>query len=307
MTAESKSRVLHENLDTSFVNLWSLLRSLSQRGFIGRVHVELTDYTADVYMTGSNAPLVHEIDRAAGTETLEQAALHRLVLRARESSGSISVFEGADEAVVVRSAAVSEDIIEPAASAPTGEPPPDPSSEAPPQIVGQPAKTEPAPADSRDESESAFTTATSLAEPAAQQDDAEGTIDWSEVVKASGELIGVVERALIGTGADFLALFRATRLELADDYTFLDPMSSGFEYANSHATVTDELPPHTYVAGLSEALRRVVEKVATGDRARRVRERVALELALLTRKRKELLTRSGFQAQFDRIAGTKVI
>jgi len=144
MTAESKSRVLHENLDTSFVNLWSLLRSLSQRGFIGRVHVELTDYTADVYMTGSNAPLVHEIDRAAGTETLEQAALHRLVLRARESSGSISVFEGADEAVVVRSAAVSEDIIEPAARLRLGRPPPDPSSEAPPQIVGQPAKTEPA-------------------------------------------------------------------------------------------------------------------------------------------------------------------
>ena len=306
MTVESKSRVLHENLDTSFVNLWSLLRSLSQRGFIGRVHVELTDYTADVYMTGSNAPLVHEIDRAAGTETLEQAALHRLVLRARESSGSISVFEGADEAVVVRSAAVPEAIVEPAASVPTEEPPPDTFSEAPPEIADQPAKSEPALADSDEESELAVT-ATSLAEPAVEHDDSEGTIDWSEVVKASGELIGGVERALTGTGADFAALFRATRLELADDYTFLDPLSSGFEYANSQATVTHELPPHTYVAGLSEALRRVVEKVATGDRARRVRERVALELALLARKRKELLTRSGFQAQFDRIAGTKVI
>jgi len=310
MTSESKSRVLHENLDTSFVNLWSLLRSLTQRGFIGRVHVELTDYTADVYMTGSNTPLVHEIDRAAGTETLEQAALHRLVLRARESSGSISVFEGADEAVVVRSSAVPEAIVEPTTSVPTsvptGEPAPDTSSEALPQLVDQPAKSEPALADSDDQSELAVT-ATSLAEPAAPQDDSEGTIDWSEVVKASGELIGGVERALTGTGADFAALFQATRLELADDYTFLDPMSHDFEYADSHVTVTDELPPHTYVAGLSEALRRVVEKVATGDRARRVRERVALELALLARKRKELLTRSGFQAQFDRIAGTKVI
>jgi hypothetical protein len=309
MTSESKSRVLHENLDTSFVNLWSLLRSLSQRGFIGRVHVELIDYTADVYLTGSNTPLVHEIDRAAGTETLEQAALHRLVLRARESSGSISVFEGADEAVVVRSATAPEAIIELDASVPADESPPDVSVEAPPQIAYQPAKSEPALADSGDESESAVTT-TSLAEPAAQQDDSndsDATIDWSEVVKASGELIGGVERALTGTGADFAALFRVTRLEVADDYTFLDPMSNSFEYANSLATVTHELPPHTYVAGVSEALRRVVEKVATGDRARRVRERVALELALLARKRKELLTRSGFQAQFDRIAGTKVI
>ena len=308
MTSESKSRVLHENLDTSFVNLWSLLRSLSQRGFIGRVHVELADYTADVYMTGSNTPLVHEIDRAAGTETLEQAALHRLVLRARESSGSISVFEGEDEAVVVRSATTPEAIIELGASVSNEEPPPDAS----PQIVDQPAKSDPVVAGSGYESESAFTT-TSLAEPAAHQDDSDdsddsdATIDWSEVVKASGELIGGVERALNGAGANFAALFRTTRLELADDYAFLDPMSKSFEYANSLATVTHELPPHTYVAGLSEALRRVVEKVATGDRARRVRERVALELALLARKRKELLTRSGFQAQFDRIAGTKVI
>src|SRR5439155_14034369 len=105
MSAEPKTRVLYENLDTSFVNLWALLRTLTQRGFIGRVRVELKDYTADVFMTGSNTPLVHEIDRAAGTDTLEEAALHRLVLRARGAPGSISVFEGADEVVAAQSAA----------------------------------------------------------------------------------------------------------------------------------------------------------------------------------------------------------
>src|ERR1700730_3019618 len=105
MTPESKSHVVYENLDTTFVNLWALLRSLSHRGFIGRVRVELKDYTADVFMTGSNTPLVREIDRAAGTDTLEEGALHRLVLRARETPGTISVFEGADEAVAVKTPA----------------------------------------------------------------------------------------------------------------------------------------------------------------------------------------------------------
>lgn len=264
MKSEIKSRVIHENLDTSFVNLWSLLRNLSQRGFVGRVHVELEDYSADVFMTGSNTPLVHEIDRAAGTDTLEEAALHRLVLRARESPGSISVFEGADEANSVRGAGAPGPAVESDATA---------SAEPPPAAI----------------------------------DESEGTIEWSEILKASGELIGSVERALTGVGADFVALFRATRLELADDYTFLDPLSNGFEYANSVVTLTHESLPDSYVAGLSEALRRVVEKVATGDRARRVRERVALELALLARRRKELWIRSGFYAQLDRIAGTKVI
>src|SRR5689334_17931523 len=108
MDTDSKSKPLHENLDTTFVNLWSLLRSLTQKGFIGRVHVEATDYSADVFLNGSASPLVHEIDRAAGTETLEEAALHRLVLRAREAPGTISIFEGADEAAVPTLASKSE-------------------------------------------------------------------------------------------------------------------------------------------------------------------------------------------------------
>src|SRR5437016_6442346 len=99
MTTEAKSRTLYENLDTSFVNLWALLRYLSQRGFVGRVHVELKEYTADVFVNGSSTPLVHELDHATGADVLEEAALHRLVLRARESDGSITVFEGADEAI----------------------------------------------------------------------------------------------------------------------------------------------------------------------------------------------------------------
>src|SRR6266404_347355 len=102
MNSESKSRVVHENLDTTFVNLWALLRNLSQRGFIGRVRVELKDYTADVFMTGSNTPLVHEIDRADGTPTRGETALRRLGLAADEAAGTFSVFEGAGDAVAVQ-------------------------------------------------------------------------------------------------------------------------------------------------------------------------------------------------------------
>jgi hypothetical protein len=289
MSTESKSRVIHENLDTTFVNLWALLRSLSQRGFIGRVRVEMKDYTADVFMTGSTTPLVHEIDRAAGTDTLEEGALHRLVLRARETPGTISVFEGADEAVAVQS------------TSPDAEPGRTPEIEMPasrsaaePQIdvmvEGQNLKDETPPAT-----------------PAAQDAEPRDEIEWGAVVRASGELLGGVERALNGTGADFDSLFNATRIELADDYTFLDPMSDGLTYANSVVTLNGEMPPNSYVAGLSEALHRVVDRVATGDRARRVRERVALELSSVARKRRDILARSGFLSQLDRIAGTKVI
>src|SRR5206468_163760 len=98
MPADSKPSPLYENLYTTFVNLWSLLRNLSQREFIGRVHVESKDYSADIFLNGSSTPLVHEIDRAAGTDTMEEGALHRVVLRARETPGTISVHEGVHEA-----------------------------------------------------------------------------------------------------------------------------------------------------------------------------------------------------------------
>ena len=102
MSSTTNGKALYENLDTAFVNLWSLLRNLTQRGFVGRVRVELTNYSADVFLNGSGTPMVHEVDYAAGTDTLEEAALHRLVLRARETPGTISVFEGAMETIAAQ-------------------------------------------------------------------------------------------------------------------------------------------------------------------------------------------------------------
>lgn len=282
MSSESKSNVLYQNLDTSFVNLWALLRHLSQRAFVGRVHVELNDYTADVFLTGSKTPLVREVDRATGTDVMEEAALHRLVLRARESPGLISVFEGADEARAVPSGAADAkgQVAQPAIS-----------SNEPPRSGARLGASDHKPA----------------AQAFAGEGQPEERVDWGDVVKASGELIGAVERTLTGAGADFTLLFRAERLELADDYTFLDPISERFQYANSVVTLTDEFPINSYVTGLGETLRRVVDKVAIGDRSRRLRERVALELALVARKRDVVLQRSGFREQLDRIAGTRVV
>lgn len=297
MNPESRSRVVYENLDTAFVNLWALLRKLSQQGFIGRVHVELKDYTADVFMTGSSTPLVHEIDRTAGTETLEETALHRLVLRVRETPGTISVFEGADEAVAVQGTAVLEatpDESVSAAESPAGD------------LQMHEAQETEANEFSVVNEASAEPVSTPI-EPAAPSAEPIDKIEWGAIVKASGELVGGVERALVGAGADFNSLFNDARLELADDYTFLDPMSGEFSYSNSVVTLGGSVPAAAYVSGLSETLRRVVDAVATGDRARRVRERVALELLSVARKRREILERSNFLSQLDRIAGTKVL
>lgn len=273
MISEAKpSRVVYENLDTSFVNLWGLLRYLSQRSFVGRVHVELQNYTADVFLTGTNSPLVHEVDAESGSDVVEEAALHRLVLRVRESPGSISVYEGAGEA-----------------------------------FVATPSKAEIASTTSDDETE-VLTVASPSAPPRPDQPSQPANeVEWNDIVRAGGELIAGIERAATSAGADFASLFRESRIGLAEEYAFLDPASGDLLYENSLGTLNGELPANRYVSGITEALRRVVDQIATGDRARRIRERVALELACATRKHDEAMTRSGFKAKLDRIAGTKVI
>jgi hypothetical protein len=129
----------------------------------------------------------------------------------------------------------------------------------------------------------------------------------SLTISVGGELIGAVERGIKASGEDFGSLFYAVRLELADDYGYLDPLSNVMTYSNGTVSLTHDVPETVYVSGLSEALRRTVDRAASGDRARRVRERIALELLGVARKRREAIEHSSFGLQLDRIAGTKVI
>ena len=282
MTSEAQpARILYENLDTSFVNLWGLLRYLSQQSFIGRVHVELSDYSADVFLNGSDNPLVHEVDRAAGTDVTEAAALHRLVLRVRESSGKITVYEGADEAVAPAAAASEGALAERGAAA------------TPESMCSSAGK---------DDGELAPETTVVRESPPPV-----APSDSKETIRLGGELIGAVERATIALAADFSTLFREARVGLGDDYTFLDPVTGSLRFENSALTMSGADIPDGFVVGISEALRCVVDRLATGERARRTRERIALELARVARKNGEGLARAGFKDHLDRIAGTKVI
>jgi len=302
MNSTTNGKALYENLDTAFVNLWSLLRNLTQRGFVGRVRVELTNYSADVFLNGSGTPMVHEVDYAAGTDTLEEAALHRLVLRARETPGTISVFEGAIETIAAQHR-----------SAPS-------SGEAPAEVPGsteltsfavKPPGTAPpvgiAPSieiSPENEIEVRDRDTQSQPEPEAMPE-TEG--QKSLTISLGGELIGAVERGINAGGEDFGSIFYAVRLELADDYAYLDPLSNALTYSKGTVSLTQDVSETVYVSGLSEALRRTVDRAASGDRARRVRERIALELLGVARKRREAIEHSRFSLQLDRIAGTKVI
>lgn len=89
----AEPRVVYEKLDTAFVNLAALLRFLQQRDFTGRVHVELDEYDGDIYLAARRGLETRERDHASGRTDEGEAALQRLLVRAREEGGLISVYE----------------------------------------------------------------------------------------------------------------------------------------------------------------------------------------------------------------------
>lgn len=259
---KDKSRPVHENLDTAYVNLAALVRYLRQREFDGRIRVELDEYEADVFLNASDPPRVYETNHTTGRSSEGEAALQRLLVRASEPGGLVSVYENSDE----------DDVSVPS-----------------PPIMMMDAE----------QAEKEL--------PGAQPTPTPEDTGWPDLLRLSGELIGTVERAALSAGADFKSLFHTARLSLADDYSFLDPATGRFEYGNGmvelHATPTE----NAYVSGISEALRRVVNKISTGARAESVRERVALELAVLARRQQSQLAKFKFTPHLNRIAGTRVL
>jgi hypothetical protein len=128
-------------------------------------------------------------------------------------------------------------------------------------------------------------------------------VDWDELLRAGGDTIAAVEGAVQSSGLDFAANLRTACIELGDDYPFLDPSASNFSYANGAITLNDRPSANAYVTGLSEGLRRLVNKLAIDKEGKRFRERVAVELAVASRMRPV----GAFTPLLDRIAGTRVL
>jgi hypothetical protein len=254
----ARSRVVHQNLDTAYVSLAALVRHLQQRDFEGRVHVELDEYDADIFLAARERPRVRERDHVTGREAEGEAALQRIFVRASEPGGRVSVFEGDSEA---------------------GE------------------------AGEHRAASSIFANSTIASGGARTQDE----IDRRNVLQLSGELIASVERAIVASGGgEFAARFRAARGELKEQYPFLSSLSSCVEYDGGEARLARGADAGAFVAGVCEALRRVVEREAAEDGgARGVRREVARELAALEERRPRALARFNFTPQLERIAGIR--
>jgi len=239
--------VQFQSLDTAYTNLASLMRHLRISRFVGRLHVTLDQYEADVFLYPEGEPSVWETDHASGRSGQGDGALERLLVRSQEPGGKIELFKPAPST----------------SDAGTG------------QLFDPDLRLEPPP----------------------------DQIDWTNLLRGSGELFAAVERATVDK--NFMRLLFGVRVELGDDYPFIDPTQGDFDYENGVIRLTKRPAPSVFANGLTECLRRLINKLAAGVDGNRVRERIAVELAIATRRETDAL--AVFAPYLDRIAGTRVV
>jgi hypothetical protein len=86
---------IHQNLNTSFVNVAALVRYLGSLHFVGRIRIELASYEADIVFTGSKTIEAREYDHIAGRISHGKHAFQRILIRAREPHGRVHVYRSA--------------------------------------------------------------------------------------------------------------------------------------------------------------------------------------------------------------------
>lgn len=321
-----KNRPIHENLDTSFVNLSALIKYLRRRQFVGGIKIQLNGYNAEIKLLKDNQMSVNERDQISGRVSRGEEALQRLLIRAREPGGTINVYQlvkdTAEETVETESEvktpkakAVKEKM--PVVEVTVVDPIPKPAEVSP----FQNAKTNtPIPRIKKPVSKPAIAEALPAAEkkpatipdfPFRLSNKVEGKAkqaeisneDWQTLLKLTVEILLVIDKSLAQANLDFSAAFRKARTEIADDYPFLNPDTNKFDYSHGRVKMTEKVNEKIFVASISESVRRILNKLETNSKFQGVHEKTVYTLATLMNKRESLHDKFGITPQLKRAIG----
>lgn len=312
-----KNRPIHENLDTSFVNLSALVRYLRRRQFAGNVRVELGGYEADIALSAAGAMRVREHDRVAGRISEGEEALQRLLIRAREPGGIINVYQADEEltAAIEKTTPIVEKI--------TGEL----SRAAEPNrtvvsLAAQPAHRN---GNSRQNGNSIIAKAETTAEiespiedirlqppplefsnkyeEKAKQSNLPAPEDWQMVLNLTAELLNTIDKSLAEANLEFASAFEKARAEISADYPFLNPADDIFDYKNGKIIVRRQINARLFAASINEALRRILEKLGRNPKFSNVYLITTHRILALIEKRRPLYDKFSITPPLARIIG----
>lgn len=293
-----KHRPIHENLDTSFVNLQALIRYLRRRGFAGKIHVEMSGYEANIYLSEANQLKAVEHDRIAGRIAEGEDALQRILIRSREPGGIVSVFQeiAGNETIAEKPA----ELPPPTESLPKANPIQNIKpisvqiSNSPPQI--QPIIAVESPA-AQPERNLPLEFSNKVEEKARRARLAPE--DWQMLLNLTGELLGAVDKTLAQANLDFTAAFQKARGEISADY----PFSDNFEYGNGKFEMPEQVSAKLFTASIMEILDRILEKLRANPKFAQLYRHTAQKILALAAQRESLYDRFFITKQLEKILG----
>lgn len=330
------SRPIHKNLDTSFVNLSALIKYLRRRQFIGNVDIQLNGYQASVRLKKDNKLEVNEHDQISGRISVGNEALQRVLIRSREPGGTINVYQFISEseqkpALNTQTAAKNNHVLKPVSPpvATNGTPAPKApeiteNGKTAPIQNGNTAK--PLNGDNATlkiipeivevkevyASEKVEKSVTSLPDfPFALSNEVEAKArharfsddDWQKLLKVMVELLAVIDRSLAMATLDFNAAFTKVRTEISSDYPFLSPDSETFDYAGGKIKMTEQISAYTFVGGIVEALKRILDKLSLSPKFKEVHKQTLRRLQIIMKKREPIYTHLSITQQLKRLLG----
>lgn len=311
-----KNRPIHENLDTSFVNLSALIKYLRRRQFAGHVRIELSGYEADIYLTVGNGLKMREYDHIAGRVAEGEEALQRILIRSREPGGIINVYQTVAENEVVEKSEIvvekkepirKETIAAPVESKPltaqTNGANGKPKVEIPANGSGSNVETEPP---KREESSFAPKTIfpnvpfefTNKVEAKAKQPSLSKE-DREMLLSLMGELLGTIDRSLAMAKLEFPTAFHKACAEISADYPFLKTL----DYGKGKIYYADQTNPKFFVAGVLEALRRILDKLAVNPKFAEIHRYSVQRILALIHGRRPFYDRFSITKPLEKILG----
>lgn len=302
-----KNRPIHENLDTSFVNLPALIKYLRRRQFVGRVRIELSGYEADIHLTAENQLRVREYDQIAGRVAEGEEALQRILIRSREPGGIINVYQTIGEPAPLfekkevaaeEKNVISEIKIINGNGNGNGKPKTEflangnaPQIQLPPKEENQVTQKPSLP-------NLPFEFTNKVEAKAKQQ-----TLSAEEqtlLFNLTGELLGTIDHSLAMAKLNFPTAFQKACKEISGDYPFL----ISFEYHKGKITLAEPPNAKIFVVGILEVLRRILDKLGANPKFGEVYRYTTQRILALIHQRKPYYEKFSITPMLQKILGT---
>lgn len=329
-------RPVHQNLDTSFVNLSALIKYLRRRQFAGIVRVRLNNYEAEIHITDENQLKVSEQDHLSGRVSEGEEALQRILIRSREPGGIVNVFQkinansaaeisenkdaktyvevskkpeipkpaaAASNTIPVKKHIAAKTEIKPIAENISTEPVKKVTSEILTKKMEVPTpKIEIQPPTQKVSLPEFPFRLTNNVEAKAQQTKASNE-NFQVLVELFAEILGTIDKTLAEANLNFAAAFEKACSEISGDYPFLRAPENIFNYKNGEIKINGQINPNQFKSSLLEAVRRVLEKLGANPKFSGVYRATIQNLLAVIRRRKDLCDEFYITTKLEKILG----